>query len=371
MTHAGSSNTLEAMSASTIATRRSGSTLGRRLPVRSRAAGKPQVLAFPLEKLSAGWRGALDAADRALQAAAGQLPAAEVLELRKRMNEERASTARVLDSVARTRGNTDPFVRLMVARSQLKALLGLPNDVTGCVFDLDGLLIGGAAAHAYAWTETFDELVEGWPIRAGESLGSFDPRTDYPMYMHGRPRLGAIRAFLASRGIRLPEGDANDCPGTSTVHGLANRKQQVLLGYLDEHGVTAFAGARRYLDLAREAGIRLAVVSPSVNTKTMLNRAGLAGATDLVLDGDAFVDLCVRPKPSPDALLAACEQLGIEPCHAAAFETTTAGVRAARAAAIERVVAVQRSTRAEPEPAEGADLVVAELGDMLRPTATR
>src|SRR6476469_6866781 len=103
------------------------------------------------------------------------------------------------------------------------------------------------------------------------------------MYRHGRPRLEAIRAFLGSRGIRLPEGSADDRPGSASVNGLANRKQEVLLRYLDQHGLTAFTGARRYLDLAREAGVRAAVVSASVNTKAMLNRGGLSGACDVIL----------------------------------------------------------------------------------------
>src|SRR5689334_10549713 len=230
-----------AMSAHTVVRRTPSQSLGRRLPVR-RAVGpkEDRIVAPPLETLSVGWRGALDAADRALRAARWQVPSAELVELEKRLREERTATARLLEAVARTRGNSDPFIHLMVARSQLKPLLGLPRDVGACVFDLDTLIIGGPAAHASAWADTFGELIAGWPVRAGESLAHFDPRTDYPLYMHGRPRLEGIRGFLASRGIRLPEGTPDDRPGSVSVNGLANRKQRVLLQYLDEHGMTAF-----------------------------------------------------------------------------------------------------------------------------------
>ena len=361
-------DTLCAMTALTVAERTPGVSLGRVLPVGPPHVSRgPTVLAAPLESLSAGWRGVLDVAERSLRAAAGQLPPSELGELEKRLRAERASTAHLLQSVAHARGNDDPFLHLMVPRSQLRQLLGLPTDVGACVFDLDALLVGSAIAHARAWTETFDELIEAWPIRAGEGVAPFDPRIDYQLHLHGKPRLEGIRAFLAGRGIRLPEGNVNDRPGTASVHGLANRKQQVLLRYLDEHGVTAFAGARRYLDLARETGIRLAVVSASVNTKTMLNRAGLAGAMDLVLDGNTFVEWRMRPKPSPDSLLAACERLEIEPRHAAAFETIAAGVAAARRARFELTVAVDRSARTEALHAEGATIVVAELGELLQP----
>ncbi len=327
---------------------------------------QPRVTASPLETLSATWRGALDAVDRAIRAGAGQLPAGELAELARRLRDERASTARALDSVARPRGNSDPFVRLMVPRSQLTSLLGLPPDIAGCVFDLDGLLIGGAAAHASAWAETFNELIEAWPIRSGESIALFDSGADYASYLHGKPRLEGIRAFLASRGIRLPEGSAEDEPGAESVFGLANRKQQALVRYLDEHGVAAFAGARRYLELVREAGIPSAVISASVNTMMMLNRAGLASEVDFVLDGNAFAHGQIRPHPSPDSLLAVCEHLGIEPRRAAAFETTVAGVIAARRAGVELVVGVDRAARNELR-AQGARVVVAEVGELLRP----
>ena len=367
MTFAVLPDTICAMSALTVGKRTPGVSLGRALPVGPpQVSRRPTVVAVPLERLSAGWRGVFDAADRACRAARSQLPPAEVTEIGKRLRDERAATARLLQSVARASGTDDPVLHLMVPRSQLKPLLGLPTDVGACVFDLDALLVGSATAHARAWTETFDELIEAWPIRAGEGVAPFDPHIDYQLHMHGKPRLEGIRAFLAGRGIRLPEGDATDRPGAASVHGLANRKQQVLLRYLDEHGMTAFAGARRYLDLAREAGTRSAVVSASVNTHTMLNRAGLAGATDLVLDGNVFVDWRMRPKPSPDSLLAACERLEIEPRHTAAFETTAAGVAAARSAGVELIVAVDRSARTEALRGEGAGIVVAELGELLR-----
>ncbi len=366
MSRAAVPDTIEPMSAVTVANVVAGMSLGRALPVHAtRSPTTPRVVAMPLETLSARWRGALDAADRANRAAAGQLSPAEMVDLGKRLRDERAATARLLESVARARGSSDPFVHLMVPRSQLKSLLGLPAPVAACLFDLDALLVGSATAHASAWTETFDELTASWPIRAGESVASFDPRIDYPLHMHGRPRLEGIRAFLASRGIRLPEGGAGDRAGTESIHGLANRKQQLLVRYLDEHGMSAFAGARRYLNLVRESGVRCAVISASVNARMMLSRAGLAAAADVVLDGNAFVECGIRPKPSSDSLLAACERLEVPAESAAAFETTPAGVTAARRAAVALVVAIDRSARTRTLPAEGANIVVADLGDLL------
>jgi HAD superfamily hydrolase (TIGR01509 family) len=305
-------------------------------------------------------------ADRALDAARGDLTAESLAARRAQLKHERAATAVALENLASLRGDSDPFVSLMIPRSQIKPLLGLAPDVVACVFELEGVLIGSATAHAAAWSETFDELIHARVERTHGAFAPFNPRVDYVRYMHGRPRLEGVRAFLASRGIRLPEGTADDPPGAETVHGLANRKKQALLSSIEEHGVTAFAGVRRYLELAREVGVRLAVISASANTGTILRRAGLAGLVDSMVDGDAIAAGGLRSKPAPDILLDACRRLGAEPGRTAVFETSPAGVAAARAAGVELVVGVDRGALAGALRDEGAGAVVPDLANLMR-----
>ena len=73
---------------------------------------------------------------------------------------------------------------------------------------------------------TLDAFLRNRIDRAGNrfSVPYFDLRKDYYGLIHGKPRLEGIHAFLASRGIVLPEGHPSDDPGAETVHGLANRK---------------------------------------------------------------------------------------------------------------------------------------------------
>jgi beta-phosphoglucomutase-like phosphatase (HAD superfamily) len=313
-----------------------------------------------LEALSARWRSAFDAAERALTAARFTLPAREVRAHAARLAEERTSTAAVFEALARDRGSRDRFVHLMIPRAQMKRLLGLPPDVTACVFNLDGVLIGSAAFHAAAWADTFGEFIETRIDRTGGRFAPFNPRTDYWLHIHAKPRLDGVRAFLASRGISLPEGTPDDPPGKETVHGLANRKNQALLRRLRESGVS-----RRYLELAQELGVQRAVVSASANTHTILERTGLAPLIEQCVDGNTMVAEHLGAKPGPDTLLAACRLLGVEPRHAAAFETSTAGVTAARAAGIRFVIAVDREGRAEQLRTAGADLVIPGLAELL------
>ena len=87
-----------------------------------------------------------------------------------------------------------------------------------------------------------------------------------------------VRAFLASRGISLPEGAPEDAAGAETVHGLANRKNEVLRGRLEARGVTAYEGSNTYLQTALEADVHTAVVSASANTPLRSSNAPMRRA---------------------------------------------------------------------------------------------
>lgn len=318
-----------------------------------------------LAALAEQWWAAFDAADVALVSAAPSLTAGELRERSSRLARERERTVALLESVARDMGAGTRYSHLLSSRSNLRRLLGLGRDVTACVFYLDGVLVGSADIHLAAWEETFDEFISARVERTGGQFVPFNALADYPRHIHGRPRLEGVRAFLASRGISLPEGDPDDPPGTETVHGLANRKNAALSRRLDEQGVTAFQGSRRYLEAARDGGVHCAVVSASANTRTILERAGLADLIEDCVDGDAMVAEGLRPRPAPDTLLAACRQLGAAPGRTAVFETGPAGVEAARAGGFGLVVGVDRAGRAGELRAAGADLVVTGLAELL------
>ena len=144
-------------------------------------------------------------------------------------------------------------------------MLGLPDGVHVCLFDLDGVLTDTASVHRKAWKQTFD------PILAARGLPPFTDQ-DYVQYVDGKPRADGVRDFLASRNITLPEGGPDDPPGAETVRGIGNRKNQLLLERIRTDGVSVYEGSRRYLEAARDAGLRRAVVSSSANTADVLAR---------------------------------------------------------------------------------------------------
>jgi beta-phosphoglucomutase-like phosphatase (HAD superfamily) len=321
-----------------------------------------------LDLLINGWRGAFESAQAALGAASRNhdLPGAELQQRSRRLTDERTATVELLGGLAREFHTQRPgLVRLLASPREAKQLLGLPADVTGCVFNVDGVLVASAAIHAEAWKRVFDDFVFHWIDRTGATFATFSRRVDYPRLIHGRSRVGAVREFLASRGISLPEGATGDPPDAETVYGLANAKNRALRARIEQEGVSAFDGARLYLALAHDARLPCAVVSGSTNTRHLLEGAGLTTLIEECVDGNDVLSDGLRRKPAPDMLLAACSALGIEPAQTAVFETAEDGVVAGKSGGFELVVAVEQDGNRKALETCGADLVISDLGEML------
>jgi HAD superfamily hydrolase (TIGR01509 family) len=290
-----------------------------------------------------------------------------VPELDRRQRElvqERQQTAQMLVRLARVSG-VQPVPWLSPVPVTPK-LLGLPASVTACVFDLDGVLTDSSVLHASAWGEVFDEFLLRLSDKTGWHFIPFDRVGDYGDFLDGRSRLEGVHAFLGSRGIRLPEGRPDDPATADTACGLARRKGEALARGLRRRGVTAQAGARRYLEAAGRAGLGRAVVSASTSTLPMLELAGLAPLIEERVDAEVIRAEGLRSRPAPDLLVAACRRLGVPPDEAVTFTHSAAGVVAARAAGL-TVIGVGDGAHADVLRGFGAERVVASLNVQLDP----
>jgi beta-phosphoglucomutase family hydrolase len=245
-------------------------------------------------------------------------------------------------------------------------VLGLPASVTACLFDLDGVLTQTAKVHAAAWQQMFDDYLRTRAARTGEAFVPFDPVRDYDDYVDGKPRYDGVRSFLASRGIELPEGGLEDPPGAETVHGLGNRKNEIVLKLIHDQGVEPYTGSVAYVKAAREAGLRRAVVSSSTNCRDVLHAAGIEDLFEQIVDGVVAEREHLHGKPAPDTYLAGARALGVQPAQAAVFEDALAGVEAGRAGRFGFVVGVDRVGQADALHAHGADVVVGDLSELRR-----
>jgi len=244
------------------------------------------------------------------------------------------------------------------------ARLGLPPAVGACLFDLDGVLTHTAELHAEAWKQMFDAFLRRRAEAEGTPFTPFGP-DDYLRYVDGKPRAAGVASFLAARGIELPNGESDDPPGEATVHALGNRKNELVLALIDEAGVDVYEGSLDYVHAVRDAGLLTAVVSSSANCREVLGAAGIAPLFEVVVDGVTVARDGLRGKPAPDAFLAAARALGTPPGDAAVFEDAIAGVEAGRAGRFGFVVGVDRADQRDQLAEAGADIVVADLAELL------
>ncbi|HZQ78803.1 MAG TPA: beta-phosphoglucomutase family hydrolase [Acidimicrobiia bacterium] len=242
-------------------------------------------------------------------------------------------------------------------------MLGLPDGIRAGLFDLDGVLTKTATVHAAAWKEMFDDFLRARAAETGRPFVPFDLHEDYDRYVDGKKRADGVRSFLASRGIELPEGSPDDPPAAATIHGLGNRKNELVLARMAD-GVEVYPGSVRYVEALRDAGLPRAVVSSSANTKTVLAVTGLDKLFDTVVDGVVADRENLAGKPAPDTFLAAARRLGVPPEQAAVFEDALAGVEAGRAGKFGCVVGVDRVGQADDLRRHGADVVVTDLAEL-------
>jgi beta-phosphoglucomutase family hydrolase len=224
-------------------------------------------------------------------------------------------------------------------------VLGLPDGITACLFDLDGVLTDTARVHARAWKQTFE--AHGQP---------FDEHDDYDQYVDGKPREDGIRDFLASRGVH---------PSEAEIAQIGDEKNGLVLKLIHDVGVSPFEGSVRYLHAAKDAGLRRACVSSSHNTHDVLEVTGLLGLVEEIVDGNLKEQLQLRGKPAPDTFLEGAKRLGAEPAQCVVFEDALAGVAAGRAGHFGYVIGVDRAGQREELEAHGADVVVDDLAELL------
>ncbi len=211
----------------------------------------------------------------------------------------------------------------------------------------------------------FDAFLRDRAARTEEPFVPFDPVADYGGYVDGKLRYDGVRSLLTSRGIELPEGAATDPPDAITVHGLGNRKNELVLALIRTKGVDAYDGSVRYVRAVGDAGLGRAVVSASANAPDVLEAAGIADLFEVRIDGIVAAEQHLSGKPAPDAFLAAAKALDVDASAAAVFEDAFSGVAAGQAGGFGFVVGVDRVGQAEALREHGADVVVQDLAELL------
>jgi HAD superfamily hydrolase (TIGR01509 family) len=209
----------------------------------------------------------------------------------------------------------------------------LPGRFRAAVFDLDGLLVDSEPI----WAAAEADLL----ARHGAEFTEQDRLTT-----RGRSIDATVAAYARRLGLGPVEGRLLRVEFMDLVRGRYERD------------VVARPGAAALLERL-DGVLPLAVASSSDReiVELALERTGLQMRLRVVVSGDDVA----RPKPAPDAYLAACEQLGVAPADAVAFEDSPTGVAAAIAAGLTCV-----GVPGDPGlPLEDATVVIGSLADVV------
>jgi HAD superfamily hydrolase (TIGR01509 family) len=183
--------------------------------------------------------------------------------------------------------------------------------IRALIFDFDGLIVDTEVPIFRAWQRIYREHgqelpLERWLTIIGTASGPFDPVID----------------LAKKTGATLDEAELKALE--VLYYQEATALQQLLPGVID------------YLVAARQLGLQTAVASSSTRKWVMdhLNRFGIGGHFDAIVCREDVK----RTKPDPDLYLTTLERLGARPDEAIAFEDSSNGIHAAKAAGLYCVV---------------------------------
>jgi alpha,alpha-trehalase len=233
------------------------------------------------------------------------------------------------------------------------------------LFDLDGVLTATANVHAACWKRLFDAFLQDRADLTSEPFEPFDLSADYLPYVDGKPRYDGVQGFLEARGIALEFGSPSDPPGDTSMCALGNRKDAFFDDELQKQGVDVYDGSTAFTRAVRSSGLKTAVVTSSRHGTSVIEQTGLSALFDCIVDGRTSDDLGLMGKPAPDIFLTAAHRLDVQPSRSVVVEDAIAGVQAGRAGGFGLVIGVDRKGDPDPLKANGANLVVGDLAELL------
>ena len=179
------------------------------------------------------------------------------------------------------------------------------NKIKACIFDLDGVIVDTAKYHFKAWRRLANEL-------------GFDFTEEENEQLKGVSRVESLNLIL--KWGRKSENDEE------VKTAMADKKNAWYLEYIERMtSDEILPGAETFLREVKSKGIKVVLGSASKNSKLILERIGIIGLFDVIVDGNSTT----KSKPDPEVFLMGAEAVGASPKECIVFEDAEKGIEAA------------------------------------------
>ncbi|MBS6196710.1 MAG: HAD family phosphatase [Clostridiales bacterium] len=184
-------------------------------------------------------------------------------------------------------------------------------EVSGVVFDMDGLMLDTERVIKYSWEMMGKKL--GYPDFGENILNTL-----------GRNREWRNRYFTEKYGKDFP------------LQEFLDGYHRIYEEYEREHGIPKKKGLLELLELLKEKQIPMAVATSTHQEHSVpeLKKQGIFSYFQEIVTGD----MVERGKPDPQIYRTACEKLGVLPEKAIALEDSYSGIRSAHSAGMKVIM---------------------------------
>jgi len=173
--------------------------------------------------------------------------------------------------------------------------------IKACIFDLDGVIVDTAKYHYLAWKRLAGEL-------------GFEFTEDDNERLKGVSRLDSLEILLSI---------GNKSFDDKTKLLLAEKKNAWYIEYISKMSKDeVLPGVENFLEVLKNAGIKISLGSVSKNALQILNSLNLTNYFDAIIDGTRIS----KAKPDPEVFLKASSELNIPPEECIVFEDASAGI---------------------------------------------
>lgn len=178
------------------------------------------------------------------------------------------------------------------------------SKIKGCIFDLDGVIVDTAKYHYLAWKRLANEL-------------GFEFSEEQNERLKGVSRMKSLEILLEIGKLNFNDEEKIQ---------LAEKKNNWYIEYISNMSSDEILpGAKEFLQIVRNNGIKTALGSVSKNSMTILNNLNLAQYFDAIIDGNKVT----HAKPNPEVFLLGAREIGVREQDCVVFEDAVSGIEAA------------------------------------------